>query len=89
MSSLLFRKCFSSNAEAVDDGIKQYVASLVGCAESKEQRSIKSEARANARHQASVKHNELMAKLRNQNNEAIAVKALTKEMVYPKARLSK
>jgi nitrogen fixation protein FixH len=86
MSELLFRKCFSSNAEAVDDGIKQYVASLVGFAETVEQRSIKAEARANARHRASVKHDELMAKLRKQNNEAIAVKELTKEMVYPAKR---
>jgi hypothetical protein len=86
MSELLFRKCFSSSAEAIDDGIKQYVASLVGFAETVEQRSIKSEARANARHRANVKHGELMAKLRKQNSEVIAAKGLNYSEVYPKRR---
>jgi hypothetical protein len=87
MNSLLSRKCYATNELAIAGAIEQM--GLVGFAETVEQRNIKSEARASARHRAGVKHDELMAKLRNQNNEAIKVKALTKEMVYPKARLSK
>jgi hypothetical protein len=87
MNSLLSRKCYATTELAIAGAIEQM--GLVGFAETVEQSSIKSEARANARHEAGVKHNELMAKLRKQNQEAIAVKALTSDQVYPKARLSK
>jgi hypothetical protein len=84
MTSLLSRKCYATTELAIAGAIEQM--GLVGCAESLEQRNIKSEARANARHQAGVKHNELMAKLRKQNQEAIKVKELNYDEVYPKRR---
>lgn len=84
MNSLLSRKVYPSTAEAIEGGIKQYVASLVGVPETIEQRQAKVEVRARVRLRADVKHRELMAGLRKRNQEAIAVKELTSEMVYPK-----
>lgn len=87
MNSLLSRKCYATNELAIAGAIEQM--GLVTHEESVQERKIKSEARARVRLRAAVNHRELMAKLRKQNQEAIAVKALTSEQVYPKARLSK
>lgn len=85
MNSPLSRKCYATNELAIAGAIEQM--GLVGFAETIEERNIRSEARARVRKRANDAQCELMAKLRKQNHEAIAVKELTSDIVYPKRRL--
>ena len=85
MNSLLSRKCYATNELAIAGAIKQMAQSeLLGNEVSVDDSALRHQARVQARVDSDQRHRELMAKLRKQNNEAIKVKALTSEMVYPK-----
>jgi hypothetical protein len=85
MDSLLSRKCYATNELAVAGAIEQMVQhETLGDKVSAKNSALRHQARVQARVDSDQRHRELMAKLRNQNIEAIKVKKLTSEMVYPK-----
>lgn len=84
------RQCYSTNELALAGAVEQMAQhEAMGDQASVDDSAARHQARVQARFDSDQRHCELMARLRKQNKEAIAVKALTKEMVYPKARLSK
>ena len=84
------RQCFKSKADAVASAIAQMAEhEALGDKLSVDDSAERHQARVQARFDSNQRHCELMTKLRKQNKEAIAVKELTPEQVYPKARLSK
>ena len=85
MSGLMSRRCYATNAEALAGAIEQMAQhEALGDKISVENSALRHQARVQARVDSDQRFRELMYKLRKQNNEAIKVKALTSDMVYPK-----
>lgn len=85
MNSLLSRKCYATNELAVQGAIAQMTQiEMVGDKVSVENSTLRHAARVQARIDSDKRHRELMYKLRMKNREALEVKALTPENVYPK-----
>ena len=85
MNNLMSRRCYAANELAVAGAIEQMAQhEMLGDEISAENSALRHQARVQARVDSDQRHRELMAKLRKQNQEAIKVKQLTSEMVYPK-----
>jgi hypothetical protein len=79
------RQCYATNELAVIGAICQMAQhDTLGDKASVDDSALRHQARVQARVDSDQRHRELMHKLRMQNNEAIKVKALTSDMVYPK-----
>lgn len=84
------RLCYKTNELALVGAIAQMAEhEALGDQVSVEQSAVRHQARVQARFNSNQRDCDLMHRLRLQNKEAIAVKELTKEVVYPKSRLSK
>ena len=87
MNGLMSRRCYKSKPEAVQGVIDQMAEhEALGDQASVDDSASRHQARVQARVDSDRRHRELMAKLRLQNQEAIAVKSLTSDIVYPKRR---
>ena len=85
MNELLSRKAYPSINDAVAGAVEQMAQyEAIGDQASVDDSAARHQARVQARVDSDRRYRELMAKLRMQNKEAIKVKALTSEMVYPK-----
>jgi hypothetical protein len=90
MNSLLSRKCYATNELALAGAIAQMAEhEALGDQSSVDDSAARHQARVQARFDSNQRHGELMHKLRIQNKEAVKVKELSSDIVYPKSRLSK
>lgn len=87
MNELLSRKVYSSNELAVNGAIEQMSEhEAIGDQASVDDSAERHQARVQARFESDKRDNDAWAILRKKNQEAIAVKELTSDQVYPKRR---
>jgi hypothetical protein len=81
------RLCYKTNAEAVQGAIAQMAEhEALGDQASVDNSAARQQVRVQARFDSNQRHCDLMHKLRIQNKEAVKVKELSSEIVYPQRK---